>query len=62
MELKIADETDQQNWDAIVERSPNGTLFHTWKWLKLLEKYSSLKIAGIQIKFEILSVIHHGKR
>jgi hypothetical protein len=48
MELKIAKETDQKLWDGIVERSPNGTLFHTWNWLKLMEKYSSMKNAGIK--------------
>jgi hypothetical protein len=48
MELKIATETDQQMWDSIVDRSPNGTLFHTWKWLKLMEKYSTMKDAGIK--------------
>jgi hypothetical protein len=48
MELKIADESDQQNWDAVVERSSNATLFHTWKWLKLMEKYSTLQNTGIR--------------
>lgn len=53
MELKIAEETDQQNWDAIVERSPNATIFHTWKWLKLMEKYSTIQNSGIgsRVKF-----------
>jgi hypothetical protein len=48
MELKIAAETDQMLWDGIVQRSPNGTLFHTWKWLKLMEKYSSMENVGIK--------------
>jgi hypothetical protein len=53
MELKIADDADQQDWDAIVERSPNTTLFHTWKWLKLMEKYSTIHKTGLgsQVKF-----------
>jgi len=38
MELTIVGDTDQKDWDAIVERSSNATLFHTWKWLKLMEK------------------------
>lgn len=46
MELKIATDTDAELWDSLVEQSPNGTLFHTWKWLKLIEKYSVLKKAG----------------
>jgi len=48
MEIKIATETDQQLWDSIVDSAPNGTLSHTWKWLKVMEKYSSLKTAGIK--------------
>lgn len=48
MELKIASETDQHLWDSIVERSPNGTLFHTWKWLKLMEKNSGMKNVGMK--------------
>jgi lipid II:glycine glycyltransferase (peptidoglycan interpeptide bridge formation enzyme) len=48
MELKIASDNDEMEWNNIVEDSPNGTMFHTWKWLKLMEKHSSRKIAGIQ--------------
>jgi len=38
-----SDETASQ-WDAIVESSPNGTLFHTWKWLKIAEQYSGSRL------------------
>jgi len=48
MELKIARNADKDQWDTIVENSPNGTLFHTWKWLHLIEKYSSMKNVGIK--------------
>ena len=48
MELKIATATDQQAWDEVVDRSPHSTLYHTWKWLNLVEKYSTMKIAGMQ--------------
>jgi hypothetical protein len=46
MEIKIASDSDEQKWDEIVERAPNGELFHTWKWLKTIEKYSSQKRVG----------------
>jgi hypothetical protein len=36
----IASEETASQWDAIVENSPSGTLFHTWKWLRIAEKYS----------------------
>jgi len=57
MELKIATDTDQQTWDAVVEQSTNSTLFHTWKWLKIAEKYSSIKKAGIQSKAKLYPII-----
>ena len=56
MELKIATDQDQQKWDEIVERSPNGELFHTWKWLKLMEEYSIQKIGGFKSKARLYPV------
>lgn len=42
--FKVATADDAQQWDAIVADSPSGTIFHTWKWLKIAEKYSSAKL------------------
>jgi len=39
MNITIASDIDQQIWDDIVINSSEGTLFHTWKWLKIMEKY-----------------------
>jgi hypothetical protein len=36
MELKMA--VGPIEWDGLVEGSPHGTLFHTWDWLKIVEK------------------------
>lgn len=44
MDLKIATEEDETLWDSIVESSPHGTLFHKWKCLKIIEKYSRTKL------------------
>ena len=57
MEIKIATETDQQAWDAVVERSPHSTIYHTWKWLKLAEKYSDMKIAGMRSQARLYPVM-----
>ncbi len=43
-ELKVASESDSRLWDKIVESSPHGTLLHTWKFLKAIEKYSKTKL------------------
>jgi len=38
--LKIAVEGDGGLWDDVVEKSPHGTLFHTWEFLKIVEKHT----------------------
>jgi hypothetical protein len=35
---------DFKKWDAIVDRSPQGTIFHTLKWLKIIEKHTSSQL------------------
>ena len=44
MELKVAGEKDTEEWDKLVENSPHGTIFHTWKWLKIAEKHTNSKL------------------
>lgn len=44
MDISIALDTDQQLWDDIILSSEEGTLFHTWKWLKIMEKHTRKKI------------------
>lgn len=43
MEIIVASEKDQNIWDELVNSSPNGTLFHTWKWLKIMEKHNFIQ-------------------
>jgi len=42
MNVKIcrADDGDADEWNRIADESPQGTIFHTWNWLKIAEKYS----------------------
>lgn len=42
MELSVreAGEGDREAWDHAVAASPNGTLFHTWEFLRIAEKYT----------------------
>jgi len=44
MELKIAKKDDRELWNEIVKKSPHGTLFHTWKFLKIVEKHTPSKL------------------
>lgn len=47
MVLQIADETDQAKWDEIVKNSSLGTIFHSWKWLKIVETHTRTKLIPI---------------
>jgi hypothetical protein len=42
--LKLANHDDAEKWDAIISQSPHGTLFHTWRWLKIAEKHTQMKL------------------
>jgi len=35
---------DKELWDSLVEKSPHGTIFHTWKFLKIVEKHTNSKL------------------
>ena len=47
VELNIVSEGDAEEWDRLVDSSPHGTIFHTWKWLKIAEKHTNLKLYPI---------------
>lgn len=38
--LRIAGENDDKVWDDTVFASINGTIFHTWSWLKIVERHT----------------------
>jgi lipid II:glycine glycyltransferase (peptidoglycan interpeptide bridge formation enzyme) len=44
VELIVASQEKSEEWNSIVDSSPHGTLFHTWKWLKIAEKFSGSKL------------------
>jgi hypothetical protein len=39
-ELRIASSEDAKEWDEINAKSPHGTIFHQWDWLKITEKHT----------------------
>lgn len=47
MEIKILDDKDSSLWDAIVDDSPIGTIFHKWEWLRIAEKHSRSRLYPI---------------
>lgn len=44
MKLRIAQEEDAQLWDGLIDLSPQGTLFHKWAWLRIMEKHTGAKL------------------
>ena len=46
MELKVIGESEKEIWDKVVYESPQGTLFHSWKWLKIVEEHSKKIVLG----------------
>ncbi len=58
MRVEIAKEEDGEEWDKLVEASPHSTIFHTWKWLKIMEKYSWMKtVMKKRVKCKLYPVI-----
>jgi hypothetical protein len=44
IEIRPAQNTDAKEWDAIVSKSPQGTIFHQWDWLKITEKHTDYQL------------------
>jgi hypothetical protein len=40
IEIRVAQNADAKEWDAINSESPHGTIFHQWNWLKITEKHT----------------------
>ncbi len=44
IEIKLANEIDSAQWDRIIDDSAIGTIFHKWKWLRIVEKHLKMKL------------------
>jgi hypothetical protein len=44
VDIRIANNDDAKEWDTIISQSSQGTLFHTWNWLKIAEKHTNMKL------------------
>jgi len=47
MSITLEITKDKELWNKLVEKSPHGTLFHTWKFLKIVEKHTNSKLYPI---------------
>jgi hypothetical protein len=57
VEIQIADEDDKDLWDSLCNSSQQGTIFHTWDWLKLIERYNKFNLLGFKIKNKLYPII-----
>lgn len=39
--LQIADDSSADKWNNYIKSSSHGTIFHTWQWLKIMEKHAN---------------------
>lgn len=44
MHLDVIEQNDYKRWDDLVSNSNNGTTYHKWNWLKVVEKHSGSKL------------------
>ena len=44
MRLEVLDQVNLQLWNDTVNKTMNGSLFHTWEWLKIVEKHTHSKL------------------
>jgi len=42
--IQEAGDKSQDEWDKAVESSSHGTIFHTWNWLKIVEKQTGTRL------------------
>ena len=57
IKIETADEEYSARWDELVTASPHGTIFHTWKWLKIMEKYSWMDLMKRHTKDQLYPLI-----
>ena len=50
LNLRMAGEEDSGLWDELVKESSQGTIFHTWKFLKIMEEHTRKKLMGKRIE------------
>jgi hypothetical protein len=44
LKVEVFDQNNAKEWNNIIDQSINGTLFHTWEWLRIVEKHSDSKL------------------
>jgi len=44
MKITLESTHDSTQWDTLLAKTSYGTIFHTWKWLKIVEKHTKTKL------------------
>jgi hypothetical protein len=48
---------DEKEWDAIVDASATNSLYHKWRFLKIMEAYTEKRIKGVTAKGVLYPII-----
>jgi len=46
-----------KDWDNVLDLSPHTRIFHTWRWLKTMEKHSKKKIMGKRCRAKLYPLV-----
>ena len=52
LEIKLVEVIESVEWDEFVNRVPEGTVFHRWRWLKQMETHSGCQLLPLVGYFE----------
>ena len=44
IKIEVANKSDSELWNRIIDKSPHGSIFHRWEWLEIAEKYSKTRL------------------
>lgn len=47
--IRVIDDSERQAWNDFIEKSEQGTVFHKYEWLKILEKHSNYSLVPIVV-------------
>jgi hypothetical protein len=63
VKLRQISEEEKARWNALVEASPHGSIFHTWPWVNALARHGWMKVLGERLKstFHPLIAEYEGK-
>jgi len=61
IDIKVVGDEDSELWNKLIASASHSTIFHTWEWLKVMEKHTWVKFMGKKIEGKLYPLIgFHG--